>query len=86
MRVFGLLVLALFGLSLSGCAAIAVVDTAVGVATTVVGTTVDVAAGAVRTVSGSSTDVDDIDCDDEDNKDEDVCKKKAEKKVEDAPK
>lgn len=33
--------------SLGGCAAVTVVDTAVGVAATAVGTTVDVAAGVV---------------------------------------
>ncbi|MCE9520894.1 MAG: hypothetical protein K8S25_00505 [Alphaproteobacteria bacterium] len=64
----------LLGLTLSGCAAIAIVDTAVSVTTTVVGTTVDVAAGAVRTVAGSSDDKK-LDCEDAD-KDTDACKKK----------
>lgn len=65
---------ALLSVALSGCAAIAIVDTAVGVTTTVVGTTVDVAAGAVDAVTGSSDDEDDVDCDDERNKDLKACK------------
>lgn len=51
---------------LSGCAVVSVVDTAVGVTSTVVSTTVDVAAGAVGAVAGSSksdkSDDDDEDC------------------------
>ena len=67
---------ALSGAMLSGCAAIAIVDTAIDVTTTVVGTTVDVAAGAVRTVAGSSDKKDEkVDCADKDNKDKDECKK-----------
>jgi hypothetical protein len=62
-------------LSLSGCAAVAVVDTAVSVTATVVKTTVDVAAGAVDAVAGSSSKSDEKpDCEDKD-KDKDVCKK-----------
>jgi hypothetical protein len=77
MRLIAVLSLAFL---LSGCAAVAVVDTAVSVTATVVETTVDVTAGAVRAVAGSSKDDDEkVDCDDEDNKDKDVCKKKAEK-------
>ena len=72
---FVVLMCALFGVGVSGCAAISIVDTAVGVTTTVVGTTVDVAAGAVDAVAGSSDDDDDVDCDDEDNKDLKACKK-----------
>jgi len=68
----------LLGVTLSGCAAIAIIDTAVGVTTTVVGTTVDVAAGAVRTVAGSSGDEEKLDCEDAD-KDKDACKKKQQK-------
>jgi hypothetical protein len=61
--------------SLSGCAAITVVDTAVSVTATVVETTVDVAAGAVSAVAGSSSKDDEKpDCDDKD-KNKDVCKK-----------
>lgn len=74
-------ILVLLTLGLGGCAAIAVVDTAVSVTSTVVSTTVDVAAGAVEAVAGSD-DEDDIDCKDEDNADEDVCKEKAKKKAE----
>jgi len=57
---------------LSGCAVISVVDTAVGVTTTVVSTAVDVTAGAVKTVAGSSDkdDESDEDCK-KDNKDKD---------------
>jgi hypothetical protein len=47
---------ALAALSLSGCMAYNVASTAVGVATTVVGTTVDVAAGAICTVACGSDD------------------------------
>jgi len=73
---FVVLVCALIGVALPGCAAIAVVDTAVSVTSTVVETTVDVAAGAVETVAGSSDeDDDDVDCDDEENKELKVCKK-----------
>lgn len=43
-------------LALSGCMAYDVASTAVGAATTVVGTTVDVASGAVCTVACSSGD------------------------------
>jgi hypothetical protein len=74
-------VVAFLALALSGCAAIAVVDTAISVTSTVVETTVDVAAGAVGAVAGSSDD-DDIDCDDEDNAAEDVCKEKAKRQAE----
>lgn len=71
--------LLIMGLALSGCAAIAIVDTAVGVTSTVVGTAVDVTAGAVRAGSRAVTGPSkkkEIDCDDEDNKDEDECKTK----------
>ena len=44
-RALGPLICAVF---ISGCAAVAVVDTAVGVATTAVETTVDVTAGVVE--------------------------------------
>lgn len=74
----GVLVVLVAGAMLSGCAAVAVVDTAVSVTSTVVGTTVDVAGSAISAVVGSSKDEDEIDCDDEDNKEEDVCKKKRE--------
>ena len=69
-------VCALGGTLLSGCAAIAIVDATVGVATTVVSTTVDVAAGAVEAVAGSSDkkSAEKLDCDDKD-KDKDECKK-----------
>jgi len=71
-----LLGLAATALGLSGCVAYTVVDTAVSVTSTVVKTTVDVAAGAVETVAGSSSKKDEkLDCDDEDNKDKDACKK-----------
>jgi hypothetical protein len=58
---------------LSACAVISVVDTAVDVTATAVGTTVDVAAGAVKAVAGSSDD--ELDCNDKD-KDKDACKNK----------
>jgi phage tail tape-measure protein len=73
--------LAAAGLSLSGCAAIAIVDTAVGVTTTVVGTAVDVTgaviSGAAGAVSGSD---EKPDCSKDENKDKDACKKDTEKK------
>jgi hypothetical protein len=56
MRPAAVLALALAAFSLSGCLAYDVASTAVGTATTVVGTTVDVAAGAVCTVACSSGD------------------------------
>ena len=65
-------------LGLSGCAAVAIVDTAVGVTTTVVGTAVDVTgaviSGAAGAVSGSKEEK--PDCDKDENKDKDACKKK----------
>lgn len=74
-------ILVALGLTLSGCAAIAVVDTAVSVTTTVVGTAVDVTgaviSGAADAVSGSG---DKPDCGKDENKDKDACKKEAEKK------
>jgi hypothetical protein len=73
---FVVLACALMGVALPGCAAIAIVDTAVSVTSTVVETTVDVAAGAVDAVAGpSDKDEDDVDCDDEENKELKACKK-----------
>jgi len=74
-RVSGVVAILMVGFVLSGCAAMAIVDTAVGVTTTVVDTTVDVAAGAVEAVVGSSEDEEDLDCKDED-KEKDACKDK----------
>jgi hypothetical protein len=75
-------ILAVLGLSLSGCAAVAIVDTAVGVTTTVVGTAVDVTgaviSGAADAVSGSKDEK--LDCSKDENKDKEACKEKAEKK------
>lgn len=75
-------VLAAIGLGLSGCAAIAIVDTAVGVTTTVVGTAVDVTgaviSGAAGAVGGSGDEK--PDCSKEENKSKDACKKEPEKK------
>lgn len=48
-------------LALSGCAAVAVVDTAVGVTTTVVGTAVDVTAAGVEGAVDLATGDDDDD-------------------------
>jgi len=56
MRLAPVAALALAAFALSGCLAYDVASTAVGAATTVVGTTVDVAAGAVCTVACSSDD------------------------------
>jgi len=56
MRLAAIATLAAAAFSLSGCLAYDVASTAVGAATTVVGTTVDVAAGAVCTVACSSDD------------------------------
>ena len=77
MRVVFCLVTIVLAVSLSGCAAITVVDTAVSVTSTVVETAVDVTAGAVRAVAGSSShDEKKPDCEGDD-KDKGVCKKPA---------
>jgi hypothetical protein len=77
MNIFRLCLTGLSVLLLSGCAVISVVDTAVGVTTTVVSTAVDVTAGAVRTVAGSSDKGDDSDEDCKtDEKDEDSSSKR----------
>jgi phage tail tape-measure protein len=80
-KTVSLVLASVLGLSLSGCAAIAIVDTAVGVTTTVVGTAVDVTgaviSGAAGAVSGSKDE--EPDCDKDENKDKEACKKKAQK-------
>lgn len=58
MRLATIAVLAAAAFALSGCVAYDVASTAVGAATTVVGTTVDVASGAVCTVACGSDDHD----------------------------
>ena len=72
-----LLTVGLAALTLNGCAAVTIVDTAVSVTSTVVKTAVDVTAGAVEAVAGPSSKSDEKpDCEDKD-KDKDVCKKAA---------
>ncbi|HAH09424.1 MAG TPA: hypothetical protein DCL54_02480 [Alphaproteobacteria bacterium] len=63
------------GLSLTGCAAVAVVDTAVGVTTTVVGTAVDVTGAVISTAADAVTPSEKPDCSKAENKDKDACKK-----------
>lgn len=80
MRLIGVVLCVSLMHLLSGCAVVSVVDTAVGVTSTVVSTTVDVAAGAVGAVAGSSKsdkdDEDDEDChkDDKDGSAKKKCK------------
>jgi hypothetical protein len=76
MRAIVVLLALAAALGLSGCVVYTIADTAVSVTSTVVKTTVDVTAGAIETVAGSSSKSDEkLDCDDEDNKDKDACKK-----------
>lgn len=62
--------------ALTGCAAIAIVDTAVGVTATVVGAAVDVGGAVVSTAADAVKPSGDSkpDCSKESNKDKDACK------------